>query len=133
MKELTIALVLLAGFLGITQTALAAQPLTYAQCIRMELTDNACHRRIASAGGTSRSAPRTAQDVMVVEEPDPDSNENTEPVIVIKDPDGKTAKDRWYDQYVLYARDYGARVEPKSVALRYYPNYPPMRPAYGFR
>ena len=127
MKKTIKALMLLICFGSASQTALAAEPPTYAQCAELALSDDVCHQRIASAGGVSTSAPQTAQELMFVEMPKPIKQH----AIVLRGADGLNAKDRWYQKYVLYARDYGARVESKSTALRSYPRYPSPKPTWS--
>ena len=99
-------LALLAGTASAQQTPGSA-PHTYSDCTRLKLTDAACHQQIVEAGGTVESSPDDARDV--------------EPLNF----QGWDEKERWYRDYVHYAKRGHRTIRPVDEAYEYYPGFPP--------
>ena len=81
-------------------------PHTYAKCTELALTDSACHRQIVEAGGTVQSSPTSTR------------------TVVPRNFRGWSERERWYRQYVEYAKRGLHRVRPIEDVIEHYPDFP---------
>lgn len=108
---LLLAAVALAGPAG-PASAAGSTPPTYAGCAGLGLTDQACHRRIVQAGGTSRSASNSTRS------------------FTVRNFRGWTDKERWYRKYVEYRKRFYEPVLPMDDVDDDYPDFPGRVPFY---
>ena len=110
--SLPLAAAVLAGPIGLASAETpGSTPHTYSECQTRQLSDQACHRQIVTAGGVSGSS----------------SNHGR--AIVPKNFRGWSERERWYRKYVEYARMKSLRVRRLHEVFHYYPGFP-MRPPY---
>ena len=87
-------------------------PHTYPKCLKLGLTDQACHRQIVKAGGITRSSLGSSR------------------TIVPRNFRGWNERERWYRKYVEYCKRARVRFLPIEDVIHHYPDFPVYVPYY---
>lgn len=109
---LPILVILVASTGGASAQVPGSTPHTYSQCVTLGLSDSACHRRIIEAGGTVHSSPASTR------------------TIVPRNFRGWSERERWYREYVEYAKRRLKPVHPIEDVIHNYPGFPLTIPYY---